>query len=79
MPYLSKAKQRLLADELDKRYEVLKASLFYRELTHPRVGAGRGHWADSSLMCATKSTGLDIRLAVDDFANVLKEIKSIAK
>jgi len=80
MPVMNKKAHKDILTELDYRWAQLNDMLASRPLHNAREGCkGRTHWVDTESMCATKGTARDVRLAVDDFLTILKEIRSTAK
>lgn len=77
MPVTTKSKHSLLVKELNSRFGYLMDALERRELKSAKEGAGKGHWIDPDRMCATRKGSVEIRLAVDDFKNILAEIKKL--
>jgi len=60
--------------ELGQRYQYLVQCLEDRPLKFPEEGAGRGRWASPEKMVSTMGTAMELRLAVQDFGTILKEI-----
>ena len=78
MPVLKKKGHQLLQKELNLRVGVLLDAFEGRELSSSREGVkGRGSWIDPELMSATTGNSTELRLAVDDFKNILAEIKRL--
>jgi hypothetical protein len=74
MPVTTKSQLEPIQIELGQRYQHLVACLKDRPLKSPYEGAGGGIWEDSEKMVSTTGTAMDIRLAVQDFSAILKEI-----
>ena len=74
MPVTTKSQLEQLQIELGQRYQHLVECLKDRPLKSPYEGAGRGKWAEPEKMASTTGTAMDIRLAVQDFSTILKEI-----
>jgi hypothetical protein len=78
MPVLDKDEHRRLIRELRGRISVLMDCFDGRELSSNREGvSGRGHWVEPDTKCATKGSDSELRMAVDDFKNILSEIKRL--
>lgn len=78
MPVLTKERLNYLQKELRERYFVLSDAITSRELKNSREGAGgTRHWVEPRNMSATVADGLHIRMVVEDFKNVLAEIKKL--
>ena len=80
MPVMKKRKYATICEELDCRWKQLLWVLESRPLHSDREGCkGRTRWVDPGLMCATTGDASDVRLAIDDFMTILKEIRSTVK
>lgn len=78
MPVLDKNEHRKLMQELRGRIAVLMDCVESRPLNNNREGcSGRGHWIEPETKCATKGTDSEVRMAVEDFKNILAEIKRL--
>ena len=77
MPVLSKVNHRILIKELRTRFSALESAFTSRDLKSSTEGAARGSWVKPGCKCATTSSALTIRLAVDDFKNILSEIRKL--
>ena len=77
MPVLIKATHKQYMTQLTERYRELLAAFEPRALLSGREGAGKGLWANPEAMCATVGASLRLRLAVEDFETILKEIKKL--
>ena len=78
MPVLDKNDHRKLMQELRGRVSVLMDCVESRPLNNNREGcSGREHWIEPEAKCATKGTASEVRLAVEDFKNILAEIKRL--
>jgi len=78
MPVLSKNELTNLRKELGVRYSILTDALESRELNSANEGAGRRkHWVHPETKCATIANSMQIRLAAEDFKNILAEIKKL--
>lgn len=78
MPVLDKNEHRKLMQELRGRVSVLIDCFESRELTNSKEGvSGRGYWINPDSKCATKGSDSELRMAVDDFKNILTEIKRL--
>lgn len=78
MPVLDKDHHRILMRELRGRISVLIDCFESRALINNKEGvSGRGHWINPDSKCATKGTDSELRMAVDDFKNILAEIKRL--
>ena len=70
-------------DKLQKiyfeKYAHLKSLLYSRELNSANEGCRKGHWIHPENMCGTIGSSMDIRIAIEDFKSILKEIQSITK
>ena len=78
MPVLSKKLREQIIDELDRRIGRLYVLLDGRELSSAKEGCkNRSHWISPELKCATIGQDYEIRLAVEDFKNILAEIKKL--
>ena len=77
MPVLSKSGLSEMQRELSARYNRLYDLLEGRELRGPTEGCKRGHWVRPENKSATEGSGLEIRIAADDFKTILAEIKRI--
>ena len=74
MPVTTKSQLGRIQMELDVRYQYLVKCLKERPLNYPNEGAERGRWATPEKMAGTDGTALELRLAVQDFGAILKEI-----
>lgn len=74
---VSKATHTELLKQLKIRTSRLHEVLEARELLSDREGCSRGRWRDPSFKVKLKSSASDIRLAVEDFKNVLAELKKL--
>jgi len=74
MPVTTKSELGRIQMELGQRYQHLVECLKERPLKSPSEGAGRGRWATPEKMASTTGTALELRLAVQDFSTILKEI-----
>ena len=77
MPVLTKTQLDAIQAELRRRFDNLIGALARRPLKHDQEGASVGKWSEPDKMCATEGSIMDIRLAADDFKNMLVEIKRI--
>ena len=78
MPVLDRNEHRRLMQELRGRVSVLIDCFESRSLTNNKEGvSGRGHWINPDSKCSTKGSDSELRMAVDDFKNILAEIKRI--
>ena len=77
MPVTTKIKLDKIKSELTDRYTALIYTLVGRPLKSNKEGAGRGHWSNPEMMQATNGTVFDIQLAIDDFKNILSQIRSL--
>lgn len=78
MPVLDKNHHNILMKELRYRAETLIDRFERRELKNNKEGvSGRGHWISPDSKCATKGSDSELRMAVDDFKNILAEIKRL--
>ena len=74
MPVTTKSELARIQMELGQRYQHLVECLEERPLNSPSEGAGRARWATPEKMAGTDGTALELRLAVQDFSTILKEI-----
>ena len=74
MPVTTKSELARIQMELGQRYQHLVECLKDRPLESPYEGAGRGKWAAPEKMASTTGTAMELRLAVQDFGAILKEI-----
>ena len=74
MLFVTKAELGRIQIELGQRYQYLVQCIEDRPLKFPEEGAGRGKWATPEKMVGTMGTAMEIRLAVQDFNTILKEI-----
>ena len=78
MPVVDKIIQKQLSEELRRRTNRLFEVFECRELNSSSEGVkGRGSWVRPDTKCATIGNDLDIRMAVDDFKNILAELKKL--
>lgn len=78
MAVLDKEEHRRLMRELRGRISVLIDCFESRPLINNREGCqGRAHWIEPDTKCATKGSDSELRMAVDDFKNILAEIKRL--
>lgn len=78
MPVMNKSQHRLIMSEFRDRYTRIAHLLTSRELHNSGEGCRRrGHWIEPSLKCATVGNDMEIKLAVEDFKNILAEIKKL--
>ena len=78
MPVLDKNEHRKLMQELRGRISVLIDCFGSRPLNNNREGCtGRTHWIEPETKCATRGTDSEVRIAVEDFKNILAEIKRL--
>jgi len=77
MPVLLKTKLNSLRDELSIRFSVLLDAMAPRELKNNSEGASKGHWVNPKAMNATTADTMHLHLAVEDFKNILTEIKKL--
>ena len=78
MPVISKAYAKRINTELQARFRALIEQVATFELMDKYDGAGRGsHWPNPDAMCRTTGSGMDIRLAADDFKAILAEIRKL--
>ena len=77
MPVLTKEKHRVMARELNVRFQVLEDAFKSRDLKSSREGLAKGRYSNPDSLCAIKSTSLDLRMAVEDFKTILAEIKKL--
>ena len=75
--YLSDTELRYLTDELNARFYALSQTLVGHRPTAKTDGAGRGHWADPDRVRLLDSTQTQRKIAVDDFATILRRIAAI--
>ena len=74
MPVTTKSELVRIQIEMEQRYQYLVESLTDRPLKSPNEGAGHGKWASPEKMVSTMGTAMELRLAVQDFSTILKEI-----
>lgn len=75
---MSRVGHRKIMDELGERFRRLDAMLACRDLAQVNEGAGgRKYWHHPEKMCATLGSSFDIAMAVEDFKNILVEIKKL--
>lgn len=80
MPVMNKHAHKNIMTELEYRWAQLNRVLESRPLHSAREGCkGRTHWVEVDRMCATTGSASAVRLAVDDFLTILKEIRSATK
>ena len=78
MPIMTKENLDNLHQELVYRYSTLLDVIKPRKLKSAREGAGKNsHWTDVDAMTATVGDAMAIRMAVEDFKNILAEIKRL--
>jgi len=78
MPVLTKDKYTVLDKELHTRFENLAACFASRDLKSPREGCPRRrYWPHVKMMCALVCSKDELSLAVEDFKNILAEIKKL--
>jgi len=78
MPVLEKEHHQKLDKELVLRFKILLEAFEGRELKKSTEGVkGRGHWIHPEKFTATCGGSLELRLAVDDFKNILAEIRKL--
>ena len=77
MPVLTNEKHRALSAQLSQRIDALMRVMGNRPLKNSNEGIRRGSWVRPDQMCATKGSGLDLRMAVEDFKAILAEIKKL--
>jgi len=78
MPVLSKKKHSSIMRELERRIDNLRTLLTPNELKYANEGCkNKQHWAYPDNMCKTTGRDYEIRLATEDFKNILSEIKKL--
>ena len=77
MPVIGRQTRCKYEIEIRDRFCHLIDMMGERELSSPSEGCGRGHWKNPDLVCATKGTALDIRLACDAVSSILSELKKL--
>jgi hypothetical protein len=77
MPVIRKDHAARLKNELSTRFDVLERALGTRELRSNSEGSLKGPWAEPDKLCITYGSAMDLRLAAEGFAAILKEIKQI--
>jgi len=77
MPIVAKEKLNELNQELRIRFSTLSQALSPRELKSSNEGAGRGQWSHPERLAATEANTMQLHLAVEDFKNILAEIKKL--
>jgi hypothetical protein len=78
MPVITRNEHKKLADELQRRMDVLQHSFTERPLKGSQEGcANRRYWKNVDAMCATTGSTSELRVAVDDFKTILAEIRRL--
>ncbi len=79
MIVMNKKHHEKLYKELTIRFDtLLDAFTTKRELNNSREGcSNRQHWVNPEEMCAIFASSSELRLAVEDFKNILAEIKKL--
>ena len=78
MPVLKKSKHLALKAELGNRFSGLCDAFESRDLKNKAEGVrGEGRWVSPASHCGTKADDYALRLAVDDFKNILTEIRKL--
>lgn len=80
MPVLTKEAYEQLTKELHSRQSTLNGLLRGRPLKDAYEGcSAKGKWTHPDTLCATNGTASEIRMALEDFKTVLKEIERAVK
>ena len=77
MPVLQKIELTSIQRELHTRFTALLDAIEARELRSDSEGCKRGHWVTPDAQTATRGTSMEIRMAADDFKNILTEVRRI--
>ena len=77
MPVMTKEQHRKLYTEIQRRTAALLDAFEARELKSTSEGARGGQWAYPDRMCVTNGDILRLSLAVNDFKDVLSDIKRL--
>ncbi|MCK5021478.1 MAG: hypothetical protein KAS32_30985 [Candidatus Peribacteraceae bacterium] len=77
MPVLNKTLHQRLIKELEARFALLRDVVEGRELKRSGEGLTRGSWVHPEEKRATVGSPVEIRLAVDDFKNILAEFRKL--
>jgi hypothetical protein len=75
--YLSDTELRYLTDELNARFYALSQTLVGHCPTTKTDGAGRASWVNPDRVRLLDSTQTQRKIAVDDFATILRRIAAI--
>lgn len=78
MPVMSREHHARLIRELRGRFANIESLFDGRDLVTPKEGVGgRGSWVHPDGKCATVGSKGELSLAVEDFKNILAEIKKL--
>jgi len=77
MPVLNKDEHRRIMKELNSRASYLLDKMQERPLLNASEGLVRGQWGNPDNKCATLGSAGELRLAVEDFKNILAEIRRL--